>query len=111
MTVDVEQVERIVALVTVGVTVALQRGQMTTAEAGHFLFSPHTMALLRTCGARNAIVELIHTSTELEDIESIIPEQLDTSLQALMEDALVCVGGGGEYNFDLKKWLATVWSR
>ena len=84
------------------------RGAMTTVEAAHLLFSPHTMALLRDCGARESVVELVHSATEIEDVESLVPDSLASSLRDLVEEALACVESAGDYDFEVGRWLTAL---
>lgn len=106
MKVEAETLERLVALLTLGMAVAIEHGKLTTEEAGHLLFSPHSMALLKECGVRKTLVDLVHTGTEMEDVERLIPEELSNSLQSLQDEALDCLATAGPYDFNAEKWLS-----
>jgi hypothetical protein len=100
------QLERVTALLTVGLVVALEAGTVSTDEANQLLFSPHTMALLRAAGVRQALVDLIHAGTEIEDFESLPPEVRAAALRALRKDALACLASCEPYDFNAEKWMA-----
>lgn len=100
------QLERVTALLTVGLVVALEAETVSTNEANQLLFSPHTMALLRAAGVRQALVDLIHAGTEVEDFESLLPDQRSAALTALREDALACLASCEPYDFNAEKWMA-----
>jgi Protein of unknown function (DUF3969) len=99
------QIEQVVVLLTIGLAVALQRRKVSTAVANQILFSPRTMSLLRAAGVRASVVDLVHAGTEVEDIESLIPEELDSELQSMMEDALACLETCEEFDFNAEKWI------
>lgn len=105
-TVGTPELEEVVALLTVGLLVALQRAMMTAAEAQHILFSPATLALLKQHGARASVVDLIHAATEIEDIEGLGPSVMAATLERLVEDALECVVTGELHDFNADKWLS-----
>ncbi len=83
--------ERVTALLTVGLVVAPEAETVSTNEANQLLISPHTMALLRAAGVRQALGDLIHAGTAIEDFESLLPDQRSAALTKLREDALACL--------------------
>ncbi len=108
MGIEVQQIERLVALLSVGVTVAIERGVFTIDEASNFVFSPHAMRLLRECGGRAAVIDMVHRGTEVEDIASLMPEMLASELVGLREEALSCLEDAGQYPFNAEKWLSAL---
>lgn len=106
MKVRTEQLERVVSLLTIGLAVALERGKVTTAEANQILFSPYAMGLLRSAGVRDAVVDLVHAGTEIEDIEDSLPERLPHNLHLLVADAMTCLETCDKYDFNAEKWFA-----
>lgn len=106
MKISTEQLERVVALLTIGLAVALERGKVTTAEANHILFSPHTMRLLHSAGVRDAVVDLVHVGTEIEDVEFSLPERVPHNLHLLVADAITCLETCDKYDFNADKWIA-----
>lgn len=106
MKIATEQLERVVALLTIGLAVALERGKVTTAEANQILFSPHAMTLLRSAGVREVVVDLVHAGTEIEDIEFSLPERMPHNLHLLVADAFSCLETCDKYDFNADKWIA-----
>lgn len=100
MTVPTAQLERVIVLLTIGLAVALERRKVTTAVANQILFSPRTMSLLGAANVRASVVDLVHAGTELEDIESLIPDEFDSELRSMIDDALFCLETCEEYNLD-----------
>ena len=105
MNVATEQLERVVALLTIGLAVALERGKVTTAEANQILFSPHAMAMLRSAGVRESVVDLVHAGTEIEDIEFSLPGRMPHNLHLLVAEAVACLETCEKYNFNADKWI------
>jgi len=105
-----EQLERLVALLTIGLAVALERGKVTTAEANQILFSPHAMRLLRAAGVREVVVDLVHAGTEIEDIEFSLPERMPHNLHLLVADAFSCLETCDKYDFNADKWISRLLS-
>lgn len=63
------------------------------------------MALLRTSRVRVCVVDLLHVGTEIEDLDSLLPEQKDRGLHRLLEDALACLASCEPYDFNAEKWI------
>lgn len=98
-----DQLERIVALLTLGAVVALERGAMNMDEAHQLLFTPYLMSLLRAAAVRESVVGLVHTGTELEDVSSA--HELAAQYQALMNDALASLSSSAPVDFEAPKWV------
>lgn len=62
-----DQLERIVALLTLGLVAALEQEVVTMDEAIQILFSPYMMRLLEAASVRESVISLVHTGSELED--------------------------------------------
>ncbi|MDM5296783.1 DUF3969 family protein [Bacillus pumilus] len=78
-----EALDKIVAIQILGVITALEEDVLTIEEAEKIIFSPRTMDVLKASGASELLLNLLHLGTELEDIESLIPHELDTSLDEI----------------------------
>ncbi|MEK4626638.1 DUF3969 family protein [Priestia sp. FSL P4-0332] len=71
------------AVNTIGVITSLQEGLITIEEAEKMIFSPRTMNLVKTKGASEELLNILHLGTELEDVESLIPHELKSSLEEI----------------------------
>jgi hypothetical protein len=105
MRVDRTALERVVALMTIGVATALRRRALGSSEAMHLLFSPNTMDILRRAGASAKVLDLIHSATELEDIEALLPDKLAGEIDKLIEGALALLAEAEPYDFAQERWL------
>lgn len=88
MTHDKTTVEYLITLFTLGLATALKNNVMDIRMAERFLFTPRTMSVLEKHSVNPAVVELIHSGTELEDIESLLPEELDGHYADIAQQAL-----------------------
>lgn len=61
---------------------------MNIDMAERFLFPARTMSVLEKHSVNPAVVGLIHSGTELEDTESLLPEELDEHYLEIIQEAL-----------------------
>ncbi len=80
--------EKVLLLAIVGSLEAIQKNAMTIDEAEIFLFSPRMVSNLKQKKCNENIISLIERGCELEDIESLIPEDLHEEITNMIEDAL-----------------------
>lgn len=85
---DAQETEQLVAVLCIGVCVALKSGTMTINEAENCLFSPYTISVLEQSGSSDRAIELIHMGTELEDVESLVPHKLTDAIDELKDKAI-----------------------
>lgn len=84
---DKTEVERFLAILNIGLCVALQQGALSIEAAEQYLYSPYTLEKLRELGVSSQSLAVVHLGTELEDVESLLPEKLDDSLAEMKERA------------------------
>jgi hypothetical protein len=82
------EAEQLIAVLCVGICVALKSGTMSINEAENCLFSPYTISVLKQLGLSERAVELIHMGTELEDVESLVPNKLPGAIDELKDKAI-----------------------
>ena len=85
---SMENLERSLLVVIVGLCTALQEGCIEIVDAHHVLLKPATMQLLEELGHAPELIDLIHEGTELEDVESLLPENLPRAFEELKAAAL-----------------------
>ncbi|MFS0656878.1 DUF3969 family protein [Bacillus sp. 179-C3.3 HS] len=78
-----ESLDKIVAMQILGVMTALKEGLITIEEAEKVIFSPRHMDLFKANGGSEELLNLIHLGTELEDVESVIPHELEASIEEI----------------------------
>lgn len=79
----IEQVEKMILIKIIGVMECLEKELIVIEEAEKILFSPYSMEFLKKKGINKEIIEIIHLGTELEDVESLIPEKLSCSFKEI----------------------------
>ncbi len=70
------EAERLLCILNIGVAACLKEGLISIEESENFLYSPYSMELLKEAKLDSEIIDLIHLGSELEDVESLIPEKL-----------------------------------
>lgn len=81
--------EKIILIAMAGTLETLKNGGITIEEAEKFLFSPHIVKKLKEKKCNEEIIELILNGCELEDIASLIPEELNDVIDGMMQKILL----------------------
>jgi len=85
---EINQFEKLLAVLSLGLCVAIKHHTIEIEEAEQLLYSPFTMKKLNEMGANKKIIDLIHAGTELENLESLIPSELANTLSQMENHAL-----------------------
>ncbi len=96
---DVDGLGRVVALAVLGATEAVRTGELGIDEATHLLLRPRVMRQLTAAGVGQEIVDLVHSGSELEDLESLLPERVGPALASLAAEARACLVGRPQYGY------------
>lgn len=67
-----------------GVLVSLRDKKISLVDAEAIVFSPRSVAAFRRNGVDSDLCDLIYLGCELEDIESIIPDKFDSSVDGII---------------------------
>ena len=101
---DVEK-RKMVLLLAIGISMALQKEVITLDEAEKFLFTPYTAVSLEKKGFSSEIVKIIDLGCELENVLSIIPYHWDSSINEILELSLEELKKLPTAKPGSKKWL------
>ena len=71
-----------------GVLILLNNKKLSIDDAEKLVFRPGVVEYLNSMSVDKKIVDLVMLGTEIEDIESLIPEQLDIEIQKLIDMAI-----------------------
>ncbi|WP_142956795.1 DUF3969 family protein [Enterococcus faecalis] len=106
-TVKKEDANIMLLVCIIGLLDSLKNGILTIEECEQYLFSPYSLDVLQKKGIDKRIINIVHLGTELEDIESLLPDRLDANIQKLYEDAkeLLKQIKPEEICYGDKKWL------
>ena len=80
--------EKLLLIFSLGLTEAIKAKAVSIDDAEKLLYSPHTMKLLKKFELNEGVVDLVHLGTELEDIDSILPDRLTANLDKMSELAV-----------------------
>lgn len=72
----------------IGITEALLKKAITVDEAQYIIFSPYYTETLKKEEVDIEIIKLIESGFVLEDIESLLPDLLDTEISNMRDSAL-----------------------
>lgn len=82
---DRTEVERLLSILNIGLCVALEQGTLSIEAAEQYFYSPYTLKKLQELGVSPQLLTVVHLGTELEDVESLLPEKLGESLAEMKE--------------------------
>ena len=100
------RIQRLLALLTLGVCDALQNDVMSIDEAEHLLFSPHSMRCCEEIGASVIVTGIIHEGTELDSIKRLLSVQkCKASISKMMQDARTFLRNTEPSEPQLEKWI------
>ncbi|ELR99522.1 DUF3969 family protein [Gloeocapsa sp. PCC 73106] len=80
---DKKEIERLISILNLGICTGLKQRSLTISEAESYLYSPYTMEQLKKIGIAQELIDLIHLGTELEDLESLLPEKLNDGIEEI----------------------------
>lgn len=99
------EAEQLIAVLCIGICAALKSGTMSINEVENRLFSPSTMSVLEQLGLSARAVELIHMGTELEDVESLLPDRLGSAIDELAGKAVALLGSLPPMPLPRERWV------
>ncbi|NJM47157.1 MAG: DUF3969 family protein [Alkalinema sp. RU_4_3] len=85
---DRSDVSELVAVMSLGLCTAIAGGSVSIEEAERRLFNPKVLAQLTGLGLSESLLEIVHLGTELEDVQSLVPERLSESLAQMQAKSL-----------------------
>lgn len=96
---------RFALVLIIGTIVALREKAITLEEAEQFLFSPYTAIQLKNAKVPRKTIDLIWHGGELEDVLSIIPDKIDSSIDDILQNALKYLERLPRAEYPIKKWI------
>lgn len=80
--------EKMLLICIIGVLEAIKGGGASINESEKFLFSPHIIQRMRERQYDESIIEILEKGCELEDIASLLPQNLIKNIEEIKEEAL-----------------------
>ncbi len=98
-----KRIEKLLLINILGVLEALKNKKITIDESEKIIFTPYTFITLKKKGVNKKIIDIIQEGCELEDVESLCPDKLDTVIENLKRRTLLLLD---EYDEDDKqRWI------
>lgn len=95
--------ERLILLLSIALTVAIKEKAISIEEAENFLFSPYSIKKMQ--GLDSSIIDLIKLGCELEDVESLMLENLDSSVDEIYTKSMEKLKELEKAEIPVKKWI------
>ncbi len=87
-----------IILLIIGSLEAIKEGAVSIDEIEKFLFSPHMHDMLKQKGYSEDILQIIEEGCELEDIFSLLPDELDETIEDMKKESVLLLKNYEEYN-------------
>ncbi|MGA8942865.1 MAG: DUF3969 family protein [Thermoactinomyces sp.] len=81
-----EEIQHFLSIVQLGILEALEEKIMTIEEAEGYLFNPYSVEKLEELGIDQRVIDIVSHGCELEDVQSLIPDKLFTTIKKLKEE-------------------------
>ncbi|HHR6078504.1 TPA: DUF3969 family protein [Providencia alcalifaciens] len=89
--IDDKQAGKFISFLALGILVALDKKLISIDEAEGFVFKPYLVKLLEQIGSDERVTEIINLGCELDDVECLIPEHLQTSIDELIQKTITVI--------------------
>ncbi|WP_316338448.1 DUF3969 family protein [Clostridium sp.] len=100
------EIERFLLINIIGIMDSLKEELITIDECEIYLFSPYSINKLCELKINNEIISLLEEGTELEDVESLVPEKLKSTIDNLKFRAIDLLSKiSNEEICEYKKWI------
>lgn len=95
--------EKMLLISIIGTLESIKVGVLSVNEAEKFLFSPYMVQRLKEKKYNEAIINLLEEGCELEDILSLLPENLEKEIERMKYNAFIEIN---KYEaFEEKFWI------
>lgn len=101
----VEEIQTLVAIVSLGLCRALASGVIGPTYACARLFGPALLTRMESLGSLAELREAVHLATELEDVSELVPHALQESIQEIEAKLVSAIGSLAAESTDGEKWL------
>ena len=97
--------EKKILITLVGILTALSENCLLIDEAEKFYFSPNMYKRLKKQDCNEQILDIIARGCELEDIKSLLPDNLQNDINKLLHESLDLLKG--YQKFVKENWIET----
>lgn len=100
-----EDIERFILIENIGIMTAIKEGVISIEEAENYLYSPYSVERIKNLGINEDVVKLVELGCELEDVESLIPDKLNNSIDEISNKSIELLHSTAKSILPLKKWI------
>lgn len=93
-----KQASKFISFLTLGVLTALDKNLISIDEAEGFVFKPYLAKFLEQIDSDEKLIEIINIGCELEDVECLIPEQLQASIEELIQKTITVISQNEDFD-------------
>ncbi|MDI9093423.1 DUF3969 family protein [Providencia rettgeri] len=93
-----KQASKFISFLTLGVLTALDKNLISIDEAEGFVFKPYLAKFLEQIDSDEKLIEIINLGCELEDVECLIPEQLQASIEELIQKTITVISQNEDFD-------------
>lgn len=86
--IDEKYANKFISFLALGVLTSLEKKLISIDEAEGYIFKPSLVNFLEEINATEELINIINLGCELEDIESLIPEKLQSNIEDLLNKTL-----------------------
>lgn len=98
-------IERFILIANIGMMVAIKEGVISIEEAENYLYSPCSVKMIRDLGINKDVIKLLELGCELEDVESLIPDKLNNSIDEISFKSIELLRLVPKPVLPLKRWI------
>ncbi len=100
-----DDIERFILIANIGMMAAIKEGVISIEEAENYLYSPYSVERVRSLGINEDVIKLVELGCELEDVESLIPDKLNNSIDEISIKSTELLRSVSKSALPLKKWI------
>jgi len=102
---EISEIERFILILNIGLAFALEKKILSIEEVENFLFSPYSMNKLEELKVNKDIIRLINLGCELENVERLIPDKLELSIDEIKATSAKLLSNLAKPEIPTKKWI------
>lgn len=89
--IDEQYAKKFISFLALGVLTALEKKLISIDEAEGYIFKPSLVNSLEEMNSPEELIDIINLGCELEDVESLIPAQLQASITELIQKTITVI--------------------
>lgn len=99
------EIERFILLMNIGFMVALKEGIVSIEEIENYIYNPYSVEKLEKHGISDDAIRLVSLGCELEDVMSLIPDKLTSSISDIENQSKELLYLLPKSSQPIKKWI------